>query len=204
MCIDHPYPTCVAIDGIDAAGKTTLADRLAARLRERGRSVIRASVDSFHNPPDIRHQRGKLSPEGYFYDSFDYEALKSQLLIPLKENRPFQTALFDYRMEDRSASPLQTAAPNAILLFDGVFLLRPELIDHWDMKIFVEISFETSLKRARERDQVLFGSVEEVTKHYELRYLPGQKIYLETCQPREKANLVLDNNDLMNPVIFQK
>ncbi|KAB2903275.1 MAG: hypothetical protein F9K27_13610 [Anaerolineae bacterium] len=39
ICIDHPYPTCVAIDGIDAAGKTTLADRLAARLRERGRSL---------------------------------------------------------------------------------------------------------------------------------------------------------------------
>lgn len=70
------------------------------------------------------------------------------------------------------------------------------------MKIFVEIRFETSLKQTRERDQGLFGSAEEVTKRYELGYLPGQKIYLETCQPREKTDLVLDNNDLMNIRLF--
>jgi uridine kinase len=40
-----PHPTRVAIDGVDAAGKTTLDDELAEVLRERGRGVIRASID---------------------------------------------------------------------------------------------------------------------------------------------------------------
>ncbi|WP_246580249.1 hypothetical protein [Deinococcus aestuarii] len=44
----------VAIDGVDGAGKTTFADELAGVLRERGRTVIRASVDGFHAPRATR------------------------------------------------------------------------------------------------------------------------------------------------------
>lgn len=44
------HPTRVAVDGPPAAGKTTLADELATVLRERGRDVIRATVDDFLFP----------------------------------------------------------------------------------------------------------------------------------------------------------
>jgi pantothenate kinase len=43
--IDHSYPLRVAIDGIDAAGKTTLADELVPLLEQQARSVIRASQE---------------------------------------------------------------------------------------------------------------------------------------------------------------
>ena len=56
----------VAIDGPDAAGKTTLADQLAASL-----PAVRLSVDDFLQPPDVRYRRGELSPEGYYRDSVD-------------------------------------------------------------------------------------------------------------------------------------
>lgn len=69
LLIERPHPIRVAIDGIDAAGKTTLAKQLATILEEQGRSVIQASIDDFHNPKAVRQQRGTLSPEGYFYDT---------------------------------------------------------------------------------------------------------------------------------------
>jgi uridine kinase len=123
------HPTRVAIDGVDGVGKTTLAHELVEPLAATGRQVIRASVDGFHHPREARYRRGSDSAEGYFLDSFDYGALKSVLLDPLGPggDRRFRSATFDYRIDRRVDAPLQTAAADAILLFDGVFLQRSEL-----------------------------------------------------------------------------
>ncbi len=77
------HPLRVAIDGIDAAGKTTLADTLVQPLEARGKPVIRASIDGFHRPRAERYRQGTDSPVGYYDDSFDYTALRDALLRPL-------------------------------------------------------------------------------------------------------------------------
>jgi uridine kinase len=69
--------TLIAIDGPDAAGKTSLADRLA---RVVPLPAVRASLDGFHRPRAVRYARGELSAEGYYRDSFDYQALVDDCL----------------------------------------------------------------------------------------------------------------------------
>ena len=64
VAIGRPHPVRVAIDGVDAAGKTMLADELTPLIEARGRPAIRASADGFHNPRVIRYRRGADSPEG--------------------------------------------------------------------------------------------------------------------------------------------
>ena len=200
----RPYPVRVAIDGPDAAGKTTLAEELAAPLRARGRPVIRASIDGFHNPARVRHARGADSPEGYYYDSFDCRALVASLLSPLGPggSRRYRTAVFDYRADAGVNVRARVAEANAVLLFDGVFLLRTELTGFWDFTAFVEASFETTLARAERRDAASFGGVAEVRRRYGLRYIPGQRLYFDECRPRERADVVIDNNDPSNPFIL--
>ena len=88
-----------------------------------------------------------------------------------------------------------------MLLFDGVFLLRPELEGYWDFTIFVDTAFEVTLGRAIERDVSLFGDAASVQSRYEERYIPGQRIYLEQCQPKKKAMVVVNNDDPADPVI---
>jgi uridine kinase len=196
-------PLLVGIDGIDAAGKTFLADEIAAFLTENGHSVIRASIDGFHNSKDTRYQRGEYSADGYYYDSFNYEILKEVLLEPLTPggNRRIRTSVYDFKTENENQADEMLASDDHILLFEGVFLFRPELIQYWDLKIFVDISFQTSLNRALERDIYLFGEKEEIVKRYQERYIPGQKIYLESEKPQTKADIVIDNNDFTNPMI---
>jgi uridine kinase len=202
--INKPHALSVTIDGPDAAGKTTLARELVGPLQSYGRRVIRASIDGFHNPAHIRHRRGHLSPEGYYHDSFNYQALIESLLTSLGPGGScrYFPVVFDYRTDSNVQTPIQIAETNDVLLFDGVFLLRPELLEYWDYAIFVDAGFEVTLARAERRDAILFGSVEEVRGRYEQRYISGQKLYYNECRPKERANIVVDNNDLHNPVML--
>jgi uridine kinase len=52
--IRKPHPVRVAIDGIDAAGKTTLAKELAEFLSTSRRTILGASIDNFNQPREIR------------------------------------------------------------------------------------------------------------------------------------------------------
>jgi uridine kinase len=204
--ITLPHPTRVAIDGVDAAGKTTLSDELAPRIEALGRPVIRASIDGFHNPASVRRRRGPLSPEGYYHDSFDYAALVTELLGPLGPGgtRVNRRAVFDFRSDRPVDAPTERAEPNAILLLDGVFLLRPELLGHFDFSVFVHADFHVTLARAEVRDASLFGSAAEVRQRYGARYVPGQQMYLAEVHPERVASVVIDNNEPGRPAILTR
>lgn len=195
------HPLRVAVDGIDAAGKTTLADELAAPLRARGRPVIRASVDGFHRPRAQRYRRGAASPEGYYLDAFDPAAVCDALLLPLGPggSRRYRRASFNFRTDRPVHASLEEAAADAVLVVDGVFLLRPELVAHWDYRIFVEVPFAVALERALRRDLALFGSAEAVRARYQQRYIPGQQLYFAAARPQQRADAIVRNEDPANP-----
>jgi uridine kinase len=203
VAVERPHPVRVAIDGVDAAGKTTLANELAPLVERAGHPVIRASIDGFHQPRITRYRRGPMSPEGYYHDSFDYTALIANLLQPLGPggSQVFRRRVFDFRTDRPDVSEPETASPDAVLLLDGVFLLREELRDYFDFSVFVRTEFAISRQRAEQRDRELFGSVDEVRRRYDQRYLPGQRLYLTSQQPERHASLVLENNDAANPRI---
>lgn len=200
------HPTRVAVDGPDAAGKTTLADELARELRGRGRDVIRASVDGFHRPRAERRRRGDLSPRGYLEDSFDVGALRRVLLDPLgpQGDRRYRTEVFDFRVDTPVERPAQVAPADAVLVLDGVFLLRPELAASWDLRIFVSVEPEETLRRALTRDEEVFGSREEVERRYRERYLPGQQLYLTEFRPLDAADVIVLNDDPTRPLLVDR
>jgi uridine kinase len=170
VAVRVPHRSRVGVDGVDAAGKTTLADELACVLQSLGRTVVRASTDSFHRPAIERYARGRRSPEGYYRDSFDYPSLRRYVL--------------------EADSP-----DEALLVLDGVFLARPELADCWDYRIFVAIDEDESIRRGVARDAWFLGGEDEARRLYEQRYVPGQRLYLQEARPLETADVVLDNGD---------
>jgi uridine kinase len=204
--VDPGHPVRVAIDGVGASGKTMLADELEAELRRIGRPVIRSSIDRFHRPREMRYKRGANSPEGYLNDSFDYDALVSCLLLPLGPSGDlrYTTGVYDFRTESRLEPEAAVADPRAVLVFDGVFILRPELREAWDFSIFVDAGFDVTLSRALTRDVDMFGSVEAVRERYLLRYIPGESLYLDRHSPRRYADVVVLNDDPRAPLLKWK
>jgi uridine kinase len=200
-------PRCrVAIDGRDAVGKTHLADELAAELQRRGRATLRAGIDAWHLPRAVRHRQGADSAEGYYRDSFDLPALRAQLLAPLGPGGDGRIRLrwFDHVAGERVESEPSRAPDAVVLVFDGVFLLRPELREGWDLSIHLVVAPEVALERAVARDASAMGGSQAARSRYLARYVPGQERYEAACRPREAADVVLDNTDLDRPRILRR
>ncbi|SCG41206.1 nucleoside/nucleotide kinase family protein [Micromonospora inositola] len=194
----HRPRVLVGIDGPDASGKTTLADRLGKALSV---PALRVSVDDFHQPAELRRRRGALSPEGYYRDAFDHDALITDCLLPFRAgSERIRVGRHDLHTDEPRDVTLP-APPVAALVVDGVFLLRPELRDHWDLAVHLRITPEESLRRARLRDVDLFGSVSEVERRYLARYLPGQALYQREADPESRAHVVVDNEHPGSPAV---
>jgi uridine kinase len=194
------HPTRVAIDGPPAAGKTTLADELALVLRTQGRDVIRATIDDFLFPRAHRYPRGEYSAEGCYFDTHNYDALNRVLLDPLGPDgdRRFQHAVYDRTADTALSSPATTASANAVLLFDGVFLMRPELVDQWELRIFVSTALEKTVDRAVIREHQV-SSQAEVERRWRERYIPSQQLYFVAAHPTDHADIIVHNDDPHQP-----
>ncbi len=191
----------VAFDGPDAGGKTTMANRVASALPG---AVVRASVEGFHRRREVRMARGMDSPEGYYRDSFNLEALEEELLSPfLAGNGLVRTRVFDYRTDQAVDGEYEAVPPSATLIIDGVFLLRPELRRWWNLAIYVHVPDEVSLARAIARDSDVYGGPEETEMKYRSRYLPGQALYRMEAHPQDAALIVIDNSDADRPEVLK-
>lgn len=209
--VERPHPVRVAIDGRSGAGKSTLGDELAALLRLR-RPVIRATVDDFYGLWLDKRNRRSLSAEGFYTDAYDYPALRSLLLGPLGPggSRRYRARWHDGWNEGAIAAPERVAPDDALLLVDGVFLLRPELRDLWDVRIFVAIDAEQSLLRGIARDATLDDPVVRArgradrVRVYRERYLPADDRYLDAVDPASLADFVVDNRSIGSPRLVAK
>jgi uridine kinase len=202
VALDHPVR--VGVDGCSAAGKTTLADELAGLLRQRcGREVIRAQLDYFKRAPELRTTYPIESPESYYYEMYDYDAIRGRLLIPLGPDgdRRYTTATREPSARNPLDLGIATAAPDAILIADGAFLQRPELNNYWDLRIYVHVTFETVLRRGTARDAAWMDSQEAAAHRYRTRYIPGERLYVDQVNPAGRAQLVIDNENPANPTL---
>jgi uridine kinase len=193
-----PGPWRIGIDGVDASGKSTLADELADRIAIAGdRPVVRSSIDGFHMERAHRYRRGRESAEGYYRDSFNLDALCREILEPLGPggSRAIRRAVFDHTTDSPCEVEQETASEETILVLDGVFLGMPRVAAHLDMMIYLSCSFPEVIRRARRRDAIALGGADEAERVYRVRYIPGQQIYIRECAPALAAGLVVDNTD---------
>ena len=195
-------PVRVGVDGPDGAGKTWFADDLAGVLQARGVEVVRASVDGFHHPRAVRYRRGRSSPEGFFLDSYDHDALRRELLDPFAPggSRTYRTAVHDVRTDEPVTDGPHVASHDAVLLVDGIFLHRDELVGTWDLSVYLVVRPEVTFARMSVRD----GCPPDPQDLANRRYVVGQRLYRERCDPADRADLVVDDDDPAAPVVVRE
>ncbi|GAA0497364.1 uridine kinase [Paractinoplanes deccanensis] len=183
----------VGVDGVDGVGKSTFAAALAGVLRARGRPVVHVSVDDFHHPAAVRHRRGRDSAEGFWLDSYDYAALVREVLDPFAPggSRRFRRAAHDLRTDQVLDLDWEVAPRGTVLIVDGLFLHRDELAGRWELSVLLDAPFEVTVARMARRD----GSHPDPDHPSQARYVGGQRRYFAACDPRSRADVVVDASD---------
>lgn len=196
----------VAIDGITAAGKTSFGHELAAMLRQAGRPTLRASLDDFKYPwrHAAEHGYDRLTGEGYYRNAPDFDSARDLLLGPAGPDGSGQVVLcaFDPLTGEDRRGTVVTAPPDAILVVDGVFMLRPEYDAYWDYRIWLEVDRRLALARGVSRDAAVEGE-EAARRVHRDRYHAAEEIYVREVDPQGRADVIIDNSDFARPRILE-
>lgn len=190
----------IGVTGIDASGKTKFAKALANFANSKGYNAQLICLDDFHNPREIRYS-GEDQAENYYQRSFDIATVTQRLLIPIHNNGRFSInlTLLNLYTNKYEVNKGYSVDESMIMIFEGVFLFRRELSPYLDYRIFLEIPFEESKRRAAARDIPIYG--EEILERYDRKYLPAQRRYLEEYPPLQTADMIINNFNWECPAI---
>ncbi len=185
----------IGIDGADGSGKTTFTASLAASIRDR--PVVTIHLDDFLNLQEVRHRRGRASPEGFWLDTYDYAAFQDNVLTPLRRigDGKYRPAVTDARQNQRLELPLREAPEESLVLVEGMFLHRDELMGRWDYSIFLDVPFTETARRMSVRD----GGNPDPEHPSMRRYVGGQRLYFEAAEPWSRATRAVDNTQPDEP-----
>jgi len=192
-------PFVIGINGIDASGKTMFSKDLAGFLIGQGYCVQLVHVDDFHKPKKFRY-KGHSEAENYYYRSIDFERLVRDLLDPIvqKQELDVELTLLDLNSDQYTLSRRYVVNRNSIVIVEGVFLFKKDLLEYFDFKIFLDISFSESVRRALARDEhIPAGQVED---RYAEKYHAGQKLYFRLHDPKGSADITINNEDYLHPI----
>lgn len=145
----NSYPIFIGISGGTCSGKTFLATQLYHLLGEEKVNIIHQ--DNYY--------RGwsHLPPEERIKINFDHpEALDTGLLIEhlltLRKGEKIRMPVYDFKNHARDPKPLELA-PRAFTIVEGILLFHdPVLRETLDLRIHLDVSFDTMLRRRMERD----------------------------------------------------
>ena len=177
QAIEAAATRLVFIDGLGGAGKSVLAEALAAELGApvvQGDDFYRASAERRESPTESESVGA----------SYDWRRLKQQVLAPLARGKDARYQRYDWshdRLSDWVVVPRQ-----ATVVVEGVYVLRTELRRYASVSIWVETPREVRLDRGIERDG------EAARSRWIDEWMPAEDAYVAAMRPDAAATLVVD------------
>ena len=66
-----------------------------------------------------------------------------------------------------------------VLLLEGIFLFKKQYQNRFDLRVWIDCSFETTIRRNQEQ-----LAESEIRRDYEVNYYPAQRFHFERIIPR--------------------
>ena len=173
----------VGINGIDCAGKTTFAKSVSKYFTHHKIENDHLDIDNFNNPA-IESETYKAFVSG----SWGEEDLNK-----------YYKLIINYSDAIRAVSESQKKYPLVIL--EGIFIYKPQLVNLFDLKIYLDIDISLGRKRFTKRrslkqDKRPFEIYDEIWMLSHIRYE-------SEVHPKQIVDLVIDYNDESKPVLHE-
>jgi uridine kinase len=184
----------VGISGIDASGKGFLTTRIAQSLQEHGIKLAVISADGWLNLPHVRFHQQHLAKD-FYKNAIRFDEMFERVILTLRDTRNVNVES-DFTEETATTFRKHRYAFRSIdiILLEGIFLFKRMYRDHFDLKVWIDCSFATALRRAMARRQEGLPP-QEAKRAFETIYFPAQRIHLNRDDPRREADLILHNDD---------
>jgi len=173
-------PFVVGINGIDCSGKTTFAKAMSKYFSYYKIVNNHLDIDTFNNPT-IESETYKAFVSG----SWDEEDLNK-----------YYELIINYSDVIRAVS--ESKKKYSIVILEGIFIYKPQLVDLFDLKIYLDINISLGRKRFAKRrslkqDKRPFEIYDEIWMLSHIRYE-------SEVHPKQIGDLVIDYNDESKPV----
>ena len=173
----------VGINGIDCSGKTTFAKSVSKYFTHHKIENDHLDIDNFNNP---------------VIESETYKAFVSGSWGEEDLNKYYKL-IINYSDAIRAVSESQKKYPLVIL--EGIFIYKPQLVNLFDLKIYLDIDISLGRKRFTKRrslkqDKRPFEIYDEIWMLSHIRYE-------SEVHPKQIGALVIDYNDESKPVLHE-
>lgn len=163
---------CIAVNGMDCSGKTTLAHELLSACKDRRIEAKMLHVDDFND----------LAVQSRIYSAFSAGKFSSALF-----DEYYRTSI-NYAILAKAIEN-QKRQSTGVLIVEGVFLFKPPLLSMFDYKVFIEIDVTIARERYTVR-KIKVGDTRPVEVFDEI-WLPAFVRYCSEVEPEKIADTVL-------------
>ena len=167
----------IAIDGMAASGKTTLAKALCARFS----SCAVVHMDDFTVPFENRYP-------GYFEDTLsnaDIARFDREVLSPLARGKGAYYRPYRCHPDPGFGEPMIIPADCAVVIVEGAYCLHPELSGRYDLRVLSLIDEQT------QRERICARNGQAQLERFLSQWIPMENRHIAARRLRETCDLII-------------
>ena len=164
-------PYTIGINGIDCAGKTTLAKDLSGQLKQSGINNEIFHIDDFNNEKVEKETYRAFASGNWNENDFDR----------------YYESIIDFQKARKAVG--EAAAKNEIVIVEGIFIFRPKLKITFNYRIYLKVDVSVALTRFEERRR-LKGDDRPV-EIFDGIWLRAHNKYVSEVNPQKISNLII-------------